>query len=396
VAHGQPPPADRASGVSVPVRTDTPVPPQVGTVVLVAGSGVIRFNTDTRRQTVLPLPAGVAALRVWTVDGQNIALGRLPHRPVVAKLPVEDRPTDPPLIDSPPRTAAWIVRAGHPPVPLGMTDTVAPSLDGRAVWLVHAGIAIRVPLRAGSKRVTVRLPRSGRLIADTPSGLIVTSGRVLTREEAAALPAVTPTSPPATASTPGGTGTIDPPTPTLTHTAGPGDQSTPSTVPGGTAATPLATTLIRPGAPPRLLAQTEALAAFGDVVLVRRADERLGVILLRSATKLPRWLPNLSAVEVTGPAAIDFDGATFAVLARVNEHVRLMVGPTNATTEAQINVVALDGGPPAPDATPPAFTASGRVLAVRPDGKVVYYLPGNRSGILLGSDLPPAAAVIQG
>jgi len=36
------------------------------------------------------------------------------------------------------------------------------------------------------------------------------------------------------------------------------------------------------------------------------------------------------------------------------------------------------------------------VLAVRPDGKVVYYLPGNRSGVLLGADLPPAAAVIQG
>jgi hypothetical protein len=73
-----------------------------------------------------------------------------------------------------------------------------------------------------------------------------------------------------------------------------------------------------------------------------------------------------------------------------------MTGPIAATTEAEVHVVALDGGPPTEDAAPPAFTASGRVLAVRPDGKVVYYLPGNRSGVLLGADLPPAADAIQG
>jgi hypothetical protein len=48
------------------------------------------------------------------------------------------------------------------------------------------------------------------------------------------------------------------------------------------------------------------------------------------------------------------------------------------------------------DAAPPAFTASGRVLVTRPDGKVVYYLPGSRQGVLLGDDLPPADAVVQG
>ncbi|MEN3361908.1 MAG: hypothetical protein V7637_5890 [Mycobacteriales bacterium] len=387
VAHGQPSPADRASGVSVPVRTDTPVPPQIGSVVLVAGSGVFRFNTDTRRQVVLPLPPRVAALQIWNVTGLNVVLGRLPYRSPSSR-PAEDRPGEWSPAGEPPATAAWIVRVGHPPVPLGRTETVTPSVDGRAVWLVNAGVATRVALRHDQPRVTVRLPKASRLVADTPSGLIVTTGTVLTREEAAAHPTATPTGTP---TSPGGSATAT----ATTRPAGPTGQPTPTTSPTPTG-TPLATILVRRGLPPRLLAEAQALAAFDDVVLVRRADERLGVFTLRSASKLPRWLPNLSAVEVTGPASIDYDGATFAVLARVNEHVRLMVGPVNATTEAEINVVALEGGPPGPDATPPAFTASGRVLAVRPDGKVVYYLPGNRSGVLLGADLPPAAAVIEG
>jgi hypothetical protein len=390
VAHGQPPPADRASGVSVPVRTDTPVPPQVGSVVLVAGSGVVRFDTDTRLEVPLPLPPRVAALQVWTVGGVDVALGRLPYRSA-AKRPVEDRSAEWAATEPQPRTAAWIVRARRPPVPLGLTDTVAPSVDGRAVWLANAGVATRIALRHDQPKVTVRIPRLARLVADTPSGLIVTTGTVLGRDQPH--PTATPTStPPPTGS--GQPGTPPPSTQanqpgrTLTGTA-----SASPTPP----AVPLATLLVRATGPARMLAEAQALAAYGDEVLVRGADERLGVVLLHGPlSRLPRWLPNLSAVEVTGPASIDYDGATFAVLARVNEHVRLMVGPMNATTEAEINVVALEGGPPAPDATAPAFTVSGRVLAIRPDGKVVYYLPGNRTGVLLGADLPPSSAVSQG
>jgi hypothetical protein len=352
----------------------------------------------------------VAALRVWTVGGVDVALGRLPYRSA-AKRPVEDRSAEWTPTDPPPRTAAWIVRAGRPPVPLGLTETVAPSVDGRAVWLVNAGVATRVALGSGQPKVTVRLPRSARLVADTPSGLIVTTGTVLGRGQTPAHPTATPTSTPASGSGPGRAPQPTPPTEAAGPGArggpgalgGPGAQGGPAgstTSPGSTptvpAAVPLATMLVRLTGPVRMLAEAEALAAYGNVVLLRRADERLGVLGLRGPVRLPRWLPDLSAVEVTGPAAIDYDGATFAVLARVNEHVRLMVGPIRATTEADINVVALEGGPPTPDATPPAFTASGRVLAVRPDGKVVYYLPGNRSGLLLGADLPPAAAVIQG
>jgi hypothetical protein len=400
VAHGQPPPADRASGVSVPVRTDTPVPPQVGTVVLVAGSGVLRFDTASRLAVPMPLPPGVAARRVWTVGGVDVALGRLPYRPV-SRRPVEDRPAEWATAEPPARTAAWVVRPARPPVPLGPTETVVPSADGRAVWLANAGVATRVPLRPGQRKVTVRLPRLARLVADTPSGLIATTGRVLGRDEPH------PTATPTTTPTPTQSGRTDPAASAATTRAA--QPVVPvTTTPGSPAASPpapLATVLVRAGGPPRVVAEAEALAAYGDQVLVRGADERLGVLLLHGPPggpltgplrRLPRWLPNLSAVEVTGPATIDYDGATFAVLARVNEHARLMVGPMTATTEAEINVVALDGGPPLPDATAPAFTASGRVLAIRPDGKVVYYLPGNRTGVLLGADLPPAAAVSQG
>jgi hypothetical protein len=157
---------------------------------------------------------------------------------------------------------------------------------------------------------------------------------------------------------------------------------------------PLATLLVEPNGLTRLVAEAEALAAVGDVVLVRRADLRLGVASL-SAVRPARWLPELSAVKVTGPAGLDFHGATFAVLARVNEHVRLMVGPTSADGESDINVVALEGGMPSPSPAPPAFTVSGWVLAPRPDGRVVYYFAGERAGLLLGSDLPPATAVAQ-
>ena len=155
------------------------------------------------------------------------------------------------------------------------------------------------------------------------------------------------------------------------------------------------TLLVQTNGLTRFVAEAEALAAAGDVVLVRRADLRLGVAQL-DGTGPVRWLPLLSAVKPTGPAALDAGGSTFAVLARVNDYARLMVGPTNADSEADINVVALEGGIPDPDPAPPAFTSSGRALAARPDGKVVYYYVGERAGLLLGDDLPRATAVTQG
>jgi hypothetical protein len=48
-----------------------------------------------------------------------------------------------------------------------------------------------------------------------------------------------------------------------------------------------------------------------------------------------------------------------------------------------------------PGAAAPAFTASGRVLTVRPDGRIVYYTPGERTGYTVGDALPPATAVTR-
>jgi len=281
------------------------------------------------------------------------------------------------------------VRPGRPAVPLGRAETVVPSADGRTVWVGAGGVATRVAIRPGQDRLAVRLPPAARLVGDTPAGLVATTGTVLDADQAPT-PGPRPTGPvPATtqaaaeyAQTPAQPG------------AGP-TTATATPLPTGPETVPLTTLLVQANGLTRFLAETEALAAYQDVVLVRRADRRLGAITLRGPARGLHWLPTLSAVEVTGPGAIGWDGATFAVLARVNEHARLMVGRVDAKSESAINVVALEGGPPADNAAPPAFTASGRVLAARPDGEVAYYFAGERQGVLLGADLPAATAVAQ-
>ena len=145
----------------------------------------------------------------------------------------------------------------------------------------------------------------------------------------------------------------------------------------------------------RFLADAEAMAASNGRVLVRRVDRRIGLLTVGRTFTEPKWLPSPSAVEVTGPAVLSADGSTFAVLARVNEHARLMVGPTRTTDTGDLHVVALEGGPPQSNPAPPAFTSSGWVLAARPDGKIVYYRPGDLQGRLLEGELPAVSAVVE-
>ena len=405
VAHGQPAPVARPSGVSVSVRDDAGVPPETGTLLLVSGGAAVRFDTSTRRAVRLPLPRGVVALRVWSVRGVDVVLARLPLPPA-DRLPVEDRPEErSPVAGAFGRTAAYVVAPGRPAVPLGPAETVVPSADGLTVWLGGDGVATRVALRPGQTRQQVRLPSSARLVADTPAGLVATTGTVQDGDQAPSPGPRKPGTPPPTGTrpdavaVPGGTSPIAAPTgrATLTDAAA----STGAATVAGTAtptdpdAVPLSTLLVRSHGLTRFLAEAEAVAAYRDVVLVRRADKRLGVVTLRGPERGLRWLPELTAVEVTGPGAIGWDGATFAVLARVNQRVRLMVGPVTARDESDINVVALEGGPPSDDAAPPAFTVSDRVLAARPDGRVAYYFAGERQGQLLAADVPPATAVAQ-
>ena len=131
------------------------------------------------------------------------------------------------------------------------------------------------------------------------------------------------------------------------------------------------------------------------MVLLRDDERRLAVMSPRPGVRKPRLLPSLSAIQVIGTGTLDARGQTFAVLGRTNDHAWLMVGPTAAETNGELNVVALDGGAPQPGAAAPTFTASGRVLAVRPDGRIVYYAPGERDGFTIGDELPPATAVAQ-
>jgi len=158
---------------------------------------------------------------------------------------------------------------------------------------------------------------------------------------------------------------------------------------------PLTTLVVALDGRTRYLVDAEALAAVGDLVLVRDDERRLGVISpLRGGSPL-RLLPKLNAIEAIGPGTLDARGETFAVLGRTHDYAWLMVGPTSARTNGAINVVALDGGAPVEAPAAPAFTASGRVLTVRPDGRIVYYTPGERAGFTVGDKLPPATAVSQ-
>jgi hypothetical protein len=380
VARGQPPPAARDSGVSVPPAR--PYTDAVGTLLVVDDGALVRFDTRSRLARPVLLPTGLVALRAWPQAGRDVVLGRLPSG----------------------RTAAYALAEDGAATSLGPAEVIVPSADRTAVWLASQRVATRVPLGGGARR-TVPLPRASRLVGDTPAGLIVSTGTVPDARRPGRRPADTPT--PATPGLPTPTppaGTRDEPTtlpaspstipPALVPTTPP--YTTASPVPStGPSGVPLTTLVVSNSGAVRYVARAEALATAGDVVLLRDGERQLGVLSARIGPRSLRWLPKLKAVEVTGPGSLDATGRTFAVLARVNDYARLMVGPTAARTEAAINVVPLDGGPPRPAAAPPTFTVAGRVLAARPDGRVLYYTPGGRAAFYLGDDLPSASAVSQ-
>ena len=143
----------------------------------------------------------------------------------------------------------------------------------------------------------------------------------------------------------------------------------------------------------RVLAVGEALDVAGAVVLLRR-NGRLSVLDL--GTGMLRGLPVLAAVQITGPGTLMEDAAAFAVVGTVGDHQRLVVGPIAPKSGSELQVVGLDGGQPLPFPPPARWTAYGSVLAVRPDGKVVFYRPGQRSAFVLDLGMPPVTAVAAG
>jgi len=383
VVQGQPPPAARDSGRSVPAVQS--YPRSVGDLLAVVDGRLYRFDTLAKKATRIPLPRGFTALRAWDQQGRYVVLGRL-------------LPTN--------RTVAYALGGNRKPVALGRAEVAVPSADGKAVWVVSRGVATRVPLTGGAHHST-RLPPRTRLVADTPYGLIVSAGTVpdppLTPDRVKTpTPQPTPTS-----TTPAPTGTVpadagrtprtsrSPVAATPTPTTPPYTtaSSVPSTGPNGV---PLTTLVVGYDGRARFLAAAEAVAAAGETVLLRDEVRRLGVISPRpGASDEPRLLPSLAAIQVIGPGTLDARGHTFAVLGRTNDYAWMLVGPTSATTNGAINVVALEGGPPVLTSAPPRFTASGRVLAVRPDGRIVYYTPGNTDGFTIAGELPPATDVAQ-
>jgi hypothetical protein len=143
----------------------------------------------------------------------------------------------------------------------------------------------------------------------------------------------------------------------------------------------------------RVLAEGEALDVAGSVVLMRRGNQ-LGVLDLRLGRL--RALPELAAVRFTGPATLMEDGAAFAVVGTVGDHQRLVVGPIAPKSGSELQVVGLDGGEPLPYPPAARWTDYGSVLAVRPDGRVVFYQPGQRRAAVLDLDLPAVTGVATG
>lgn len=154
-----------------------------------------------------------------------------------------------------------------------------------------------------------------------------------------------------------------------------------------------AKTLLLPDHRGRILAQGEALDVAGPVVLLRRRNQ---LLTFDMRTRVVTLLPQLSAVKVSGPGTLMENGAAFAVVGTVGQHQRLEVGPIAPRSGGELQLVGLDGGLPLPYPPVVRWTESGSVLAVRPDGRVVFYQPGQRRATVLDLGLPAITAVAAG
>jgi hypothetical protein len=143
----------------------------------------------------------------------------------------------------------------------------------------------------------------------------------------------------------------------------------------------------------RFLAEGEALDVAGPLVLLRRRNQ---LLTFNMRTRVVTLLPQLSAVKITGPGTLMEDGAAFAVVGTVGQHQRLEVGPIAPRSGSELQLVGLDGGQPLPFPPVARWTEPGSVLAVRPDGRVVFYQPGQRRATVLDLGLPAVTAVASG
>lgn len=329
LSHGQPPPADRASGVSVPVGSTLGAPDGVGTLLLVTSGRVTRYDVATRVTSVVPLPAGHLALRAFPLGGTDVVL-TVRRPPGIPGLPgVPDRPglgtaSSWDDLHSPPNTFAFAIPRTGAPVSLGAATAVIPGADWAHVWLLRGDVARLVELDGTRTTTWVRVPPGYRLVGTAGRGPLATIG----------------------------------------------------------GRRPLTVLLPADGGLPRPVVNAESLDLVGQMLLLRESH-RVGTFdLITGAT---RWLPGLSAVTFTGPGALSGDLDAFATYARVNERARLVVGGLDATSSGHLRVVALDGGPARAQPPQPVWSY-GRVLAVRPDNRVVAYRPGDRNGAILGPE----------
>jgi hypothetical protein len=209
-------------------------------------------------------------------------------------------------------------------VRLGAATAVVPAADGDHVWLLQGDRATLVGLDGRVTGTWVREPPGYRLVGAMPAGPVATVGG--------------------------------------SH--------------------PLTALLPADGGLPHWLVNAEALDVANGVLLVH-SEHRIGSV--RLATGVVHWLPGLSAVLITGPGTLSPGSGSFAVQARVNDHARLVVGRMDAGSTDDLRVVALEGGDALDDPPAPVWTEDGRVLAVRPDGRMVVYRPGDARASVLSA-----------
>lgn len=392
VSIGQPPPADYASGVSVPISAAIDAPADLGSLLFVSAGALDRYDVRTGAVVPVDLPHGQLALRAWPMPGTDVVLTEQAPAPVIGQPVGPGQPATPgpngtatpgptpgstpgtpgtqgtsgaggaptspvvPLGTAPPapalprpgtagaggtghtatgsatastaravpRTSVYAIRRGGATVRLGAATAAVPAADGTHVWLLRGDVARLVGLDGRVTPTWVRVPPGYHLVGATADGPLATIG----------------------------------------------------------GAQPLTVLLPADGGLPRWLASAEALDVARGVLLVHD-DHRVGS--LRLDTGVLHWLPGLSAVRITGPGTLSDSAGSFAVQARVNDHARLVVGSMKAAATGDLHVVALEGGDALDHPPGPVWTADGRVLGVRPDGRMVIYRPGDVSASVLSA-----------
>jgi hypothetical protein len=228
-------------------------------------------------------------------------------------------------LDSVGRPEAYYARGGHLRR-LGPADSAVRSADGTSVWLVHGDLARQVDPAGGVGTGRLVIPAGCVLVGANSHGLVVT---------------------------------------------------------GASGLLPGHTWLVTSHRPPHLLVPGRAIAVSPHRVLIARGNSLRLIGMDRTVVQRLPWPPALVA---SGLGSLAPDGQSYALIARTAGRERLVVGSLLGHSPPSPSVIPLDGGGFRPSPAP-VWVATGTVVAVRPDGRLVAYMRNRPHGWLL-SDGP--------